>query len=140
MKRTYCDRCGKEFDAWNQGKFKYDIGIVPESVGFRQSSDICDDCRVKLNNLLDSFFNNINDDNEIVQFDRLLSDEEIEAERQKVRETQSCEDTISIECKGKWKEYCYQNYICSNCNYIVADTDIDEYKYCPNCGVKMVVE
>ena len=39
--------------------------------------------------------------------------------------------------KGKWIEYCYQNLSCSNCGYIVADTDIDEYKYCPNCGAKM---
>lgn len=42
--------------------------------------------------------------------------------------------------EGKWIEYCYQNLSCSNCGYIVADTDIDEYKYCPNCGAKMEVE
>lgn len=40
---------------------------------------------------------------------------------------------------GKWIEYCYQNLSCSNCGYIVADTDIDEYNYCPNCGAKMEV-
>lgn len=40
---------------------------------------------------------------------------------------------------GKWIEHCYQNLSCSNCGYIVADTDIDEYKYCPNCGAKMEV-
>jgi rubrerythrin len=42
--------------------------------------------------------------------------------------------------KEKWIEYCYQNFICSKCGYIAADTDIDEYKYCPNCGAKMEVE
>lgn len=39
--------------------------------------------------------------------------------------------------KGKWVEYCYQNLSCSKCGHIIADTDIDEYKYCPNCGAKM---
>ena len=42
--------------------------------------------------------------------------------------------------KGKWIEYCYQNYICSKCGYIAADTDVDEYKYCPKCGAKMEVK
>ena len=42
--------------------------------------------------------------------------------------------------KGKWIEYCYQNLSCSNCGYIVADTDIDECKYCPNCGAEMEIE
>lgn len=41
---------------------------------------------------------------------------------------------------GKWIEYCYQNFSCSDCDYIVADTDINEYKYCPNCGVRMEVK
>ena len=39
---------------------------------------------------------------------------------------------------GKWIKYCYQNLSCSNCGYIAADTDIDEYKYCPNCGCRMI--
>lgn len=38
---------------------------------------------------------------------------------------------------GKWMEYCFQNCFCSNCYYIAADSDIDEYKYCPNCGAYM---
>ena len=54
MKKIYCDRCGKEFDAWNQEKIKYDIGILPES-GWKVSTDICDACRVKLDKLLDDF-------------------------------------------------------------------------------------
>lgn len=41
---------------------------------------------------------------------------------------------------SKWIKYCYQNLSCSNCGYIAADTDIDEYKYCPNCGAMMESE
>ena len=39
--------------------------------------------------------------------------------------------------KGKWMEYCYQNFNCSKCGYIVADDDVEEYKFCPNCGADM---
>ena len=38
---------------------------------------------------------------------------------------------------AKWKAYCYQNYICSNCENIIPDSDTKEYKYCPQCGAKM---
>lgn len=41
---------------------------------------------------------------------------------------------------GHWKSYCYQNNSCSVCEYIIADSDTDEYKYCPNCGARMVSE
>ena len=41
---------------------------------------------------------------------------------------------------GHWIDYCYQNYRCSECDYIIADSDVDEYKYCPNCGAKMESE
>lgn len=39
--------------------------------------------------------------------------------------------------KGYWENYCYQNNRCSICGYIIADSDTDEYKYCPNCGAEM---
>lgn len=38
---------------------------------------------------------------------------------------------------GKWIKFCYQNFACSKCEYIVADSDVDEYRYCPKCGVFM---
>lgn len=38
---------------------------------------------------------------------------------------------------GKWIKYCYQNFACSKCQYIVADSDVDEYRYCPKCGAFM---
>ena len=41
---------------------------------------------------------------------------------------------------GHWESYCYQNNRCSVCGYIIADSDTDEYKYCPNCGARMRVE
>ena len=41
---------------------------------------------------------------------------------------------------GHWESYCYQNNSCSVCGYIIADSDTDEYKYCPNCGARMVSE
>ena len=39
---------------------------------------------------------------------------------------------------GHWENYCYQNNRCSVCGYIIADSDTDEYKYCPNCGAIMI--
>jgi predicted Zn-ribbon and HTH transcriptional regulator len=46
--------------------------------------------------------------------------------------------TVAPQLKiGKWMEFCYQNLVCSNCGYVVADTDIDGYKYCPKCGAEM---
>ena len=41
---------------------------------------------------------------------------------------------------GHWESYCYQNNRCSVCGYIIADSDTDEFKYCPNCGARMGVE
>lgn len=37
--------------------------------------------------------------------------------------------------KGYWK-YFYQNYECSECGFIVADSDVevDGYEFCPICG------
>ena len=39
--------------------------------------------------------------------------------------------------QGKWIDHCYQNFRCSICGYIIADSDVDEYNYCPNCGAQM---
>ena len=41
------------------------------------------------------------------------------------------------ENKGEWIVACYQNLKCSNCNHIIADSDIEEYNFCPNCGADM---
>ena len=52
----------------------------------------------------------------------------------------NCENTPSVQPirpKGKWKSLCYQNVECSSCGYVAADSDIDEYKFCPNCGTEM---
>lgn len=37
--------------------------------------------------------------------------------------------------KGQWK-YFYQNYECSECGFVVADSDVetDGYEFCPICG------
>ena len=43
----------------------------------------------------------------------------------------------SVENKGEWIVACYQNLKCSNCNHIIADSDIEEYNFCPNCGADM---
>ena len=43
----------------------------------------------------------------------------------------------TIEKNGRWDYFCYQNFKCSKCGYIVADSDVEEYKYCPNCGCFM---
>lgn len=45
-----------------------------------------------------------------------------------------------VQDEERWIKYCYQNFICSKCGYIAADTDVDEYKYCPKCGAKMEVK
>ena len=38
---------------------------------------------------------------------------------------------------SRWIFFCHQNYICECCHYLVADSDIREYKYCPKCGARM---
>ena len=41
---------------------------------------------------------------------------------------------------GEWISYCYQNLKCSKCGYVIADSDVSEYHYCPNCGAEMSQE
>ena len=39
--------------------------------------------------------------------------------------------------QGEWIDHCHQNFRCSICGYIITDSDVDEYNYCPNCGAQM---
>lgn len=41
---------------------------------------------------------------------------------------------------GKWEYLCHQNMKCSECGYVIAEEDIVEFHYCPNCGAKMEEE
>ena len=74
----------------------------------------------------------------------LLSDYLHDEDREKIEELDvKIEDLESVTPKekiGHWESYCYQNNSCSVCGYIIADSDTDEYKYCPNCGARMVSE
>lgn len=40
--------------------------------------------------------------------------------------------------KGKWKRISPAGiYECTNCNQVIMTSDIDCYKYCHGCGVRM---
>lgn len=39
--------------------------------------------------------------------------------------------------KGEWLNNIHQNCTCSKCGYVCAESDVDEYKFCPNCGSDM---
>lgn len=40
--------------------------------------------------------------------------------------------------KGKWKRISPARiYECTNCNQVIMTSDIDCYKYCHGCGVRM---
>lgn len=48
-------------------------------------------------------------------------------------------EALSAEPKrGEWiqKDLCADRF-CSCCDYVVWDSEAEEYNYCPNCGAKM---
>lgn len=45
----------------------------------------------------------------------------------------------ALKC-GKWLNYCPNVSICSECAYIGPDWFVSKFRYCPNCGARMVEE
>ena len=40
--------------------------------------------------------------------------------------------------RGEWLSYCPNTSTCSECGFIVPDWFVSNFKYCPNCGSRMV--
>lgn len=40
---------------------------------------------------------------------------------------------------GQWKSVDFNKIMCSECNHIwnIMNNEVENFKYCPNCGVKM---
>lgn len=48
--------------------------------------------------------------------------------------------SVSTKKTGRWITHCYQNCKCSMCGYVISEYDSEEFKFCPNCGAKILPE
>jgi hypothetical protein len=56
MHKVFCDKCGKEFWAWQQ-EYRYELR-KSEKGTFPQRIDLCDNCRKTFEKWMDEFIEN----------------------------------------------------------------------------------
>ena len=56
MHKVFCDKCGKEFWAWQQ-EYQYEVRQVEKGT-FPQRIDLCDNCRKIFEEWMDKFLAN----------------------------------------------------------------------------------
>ena len=49
------------------------------------------------------------------------------------------QDRLIEQKHGQWKSVDFNKIMCSECNHIwnIMNNEVENFKYCPNCGVKM---
>ena len=56
MHKVFCDKCGKEFWAWQQ-EYRYEVRQAEKGT-FPQKIDLCDNCRKIFEDWMDMFLEN----------------------------------------------------------------------------------